>query len=183
MKFCRFFSLAVLYSVLTCSCDADYITMKQEKDSSLLYTYCTDFDENVCSLVLKPPVSSSDVYTIDRITLAGGYDISYIRSLLFNVINSYQLAKFSIHISGDSSSSFRDANSDILDEGISEICRSLGFEIKVDRDKKHRQDVFQANSVESNKHRYVTSRWGVFFKHKPKLRNDDIPEVEIKNIV
>ena len=183
MKFCKFFPLAVLYSVLTCSCDADYITMKQQKDSSLLYTYCTDLDENVCSLVLKPPVSSSNVYTIDRITLAGGYDVSYIRSLLFNVINSYQLIEFSIHISGDSSSSFRDANSNVLDKDVSEICKSLGFKINVDTDKNNRQGLFRANSVGSNKCRCVTSRWGVFFKYKPKLRNDDIPEVGIRNIV
>ena len=113
----KFFPLAILSTVLNCFCSADHITKKQDKDSSLLYTYHVDSGENVCSLVLKPDLEGSDL-VIDRITLTNGYDVSYIRSLMFNVINSYKSIKFLVHISGDSSSSFRDTDFNILDEDI-----------------------------------------------------------------
>ena len=179
MKSYKVFFSVVLYTFFGCFCRADYITKSVQKNSSLIYKYYSDISSEICSLVLT---SDNNGFVIDRVTLVHPHSVSYVCSLLFNVINSYKCKNFFVHIGG-LNSNFKDTNCHILDKDIIEICKSFGFrKIYVDGSQESRKDVFCANSLGNNKNRYITRRSLRMFKSNANLKsNDKVINVKIEN--
>ncbi len=169
MKSYKVFFSVILYTFFGCFCRADYITKSVQEDSSLIYKYYSDISSEICSLVLKPytdDTDHTDGFVIDRVTLVHPHSVSYVCSLLFNVINSYKCKKFLVNI-----------------KDIIEICKSFGFrETYVDNSPKSRKDVFYANSLGNNKNCYITCRSLRMFKSNANLKsNDKVINVKIEN--
>jgi len=97
VKFCRFFPLAILSTVLNCFCNADYIEKSiGSGPSSTVYSYIDESDVNnpttVCSFSVKPYREFPYLVVPNTYVLDVGIgcfvpDSSSVRSLLFNVIN------------------------------------------------------------------------------------------------
>jgi hypothetical protein len=97
VKFCRFFPLAILSTVLNCFCSADYIERSiGSGPSSTVYSYIDDSNVNelttICSFSVRPYrefpyLVIPNTYVLDIDIGHSVPDRSSVRSLLFNVIN------------------------------------------------------------------------------------------------